>query len=242
MLRGMARILNLANLPQFTAINVLNDPGFDPDIKPIPLCMEVRLNFLLDSGKTGHNVMHVRYSTGFPGSVTLANSYFSSIASALNTSGLLALLHTTTVFTGVSLRDKAVLHAPYIDSNLGTTPGQATGTALPNEVAAVLTERTAIVGPGGRGRIYITGFNTAQSITGNVMAGALVTALTTYATSLRNAMNAQGQTMCLALPSRVAYTGSTGTNHPPRLAQTVDVTNIVLRDNHWDSQRRRGLK
>lgn len=238
----MARTVRLDALEQFTAINLLNDPGFDPTPRPIPNCMEVRLNWTLDGNRTAHNVLHARFPGTYPGTITLANSIQSAVNSALSSSALLAQLANTTSFAGVSLRDKSNLNQPYVDSSGAAVSGTAAGPALPHEVAAVLTERTAIVGPGGRGRIYMVGFTQVAAVAGNVISPALVAALTAFGPALRSGINGTGVTMCLMLPSRVAYTGSTGTTHPARAPGTQDVISVVNRDNHWDSQRRRGLK
>lgn len=238
-----SRVVDLSNFQQFTAINLLADPGHDPQPKPIPACMEVRINYALEDGKVAHNVLHARYTGGYPGNVALANSLQTAINQAFTNTNLLIYLHTSTQITGVSLRDRGALNTPYVDSSGAAIVGTGTGSALPNEVAACLTQRTAIAGPGGRGRIYIPGFATVALGAGNVIAAATVTGLNNFGNTLRANINAVGGlTMCLALPSRVAYTGSTGTQHAQRPAQTADVASITCRDNHWDSQRRRGLK
>lgn len=237
------RLVNIADLQQFTAVELLSDPGHDPSPKPIPQCMEVRFDYALPDSKTAHNVLHARYPSAYPGSVAMANTIKAAWSQLFGTSGLNNNISTQVTLAGVSLRDLGVLNAVYITSTgaasaIGIDPSQA----MPAEVAAVLTERTPISGPGGRGRIYIGGFTPVAIGPGNTISASCVAQLTSFANGISGVFTASSVTQCLALPSRVAYTGTTGRQHPARAAQTADVIATVVRDNHWDSQRRRGLK
>jgi hypothetical protein len=69
-----------------------------------------------------------------------------------------------------------------------------------------------------------------------------VTSVQNWANGIPAIFTTNGLTLALGLPARSAYTGTTGTPHPARVAATLPVTSLLVRDNHWDSQRRRGLK
>lgn len=240
---GNRRIVALSDLQSFTAVELLKDPGHDPNKVPIPAAMEVRLDYSLPDAKTGHNVLHARFPGAYPGTTTLANAFKAAFASLFSSSGMGPVLSTNLFLTQVALRDLSVLNQLYILSNTASSPiGTDAGQPLPVEVAAVITERTNVSGPGGRGRIYIPGFTAGSLATGNVIGPTAMTALGQLAVGLPGVFSAQSVTMCLALPSRIGYTGSTGRVHPPRAATTADVIRCEVRDNHWDSQRRRGLK
>jgi len=77
---------------------------------------------------------------------------------------------------------------------------------------------------------------------GNIISPATMTAIQTWANTIVAALAGQGYTLVIGHVARQAYTGSTGTAHPARAAGTVVITSVTVRDNHWDSQRRRGLK
>lgn len=237
------RVVAVDQLRQFTAVELLSDPGHDPELKPIPQCMEVRFDYALPDGKVAHNVLHARYPTAYPGTIALANAFKTQWAALFTSSGLSTYLSTLLLLNSVSLRDLAVLNTLYIQStSAATSVGADAGQALPLEVAAVLTQRTGISGPGGRGRIYMMGFTTLALAPSNVIFGACFTNLANFAAGIAAIFTGQGVTQCLALPSRIEYTGSTGRHHPARAATTADVIRTEIRDNHWDSQRRRGLK
>lgn len=237
------RVVNVADLRQFTAVELLSDPGHDPVLKPIPQCMEVRLDYAMPDGKTGHNVTHARYPNAFPGTVAMANSLKTAFVGLFTSSGLNAALNSQMQLFSVSLRDLASLNQNYIVStSAASVIGTDIALALPLETAAVLTLRTNVSGPGGRGRIYLCGFTVSTVAAGNVIITTVMSSLNNFAAGLQAIYTAQALTMCLALPSRVAYTGSTGREHPARAAGTADITAVQVRDNHWDSQRRRGLK
>jgi hypothetical protein len=136
----------------------------------------------------------------------------------------------------------SVANQPIISSGAGGATGTSSGTELPDEVALVVTERTAFTGPQNRGRMYIPGWATTALGANNTAAAAAVTALGNWAGNIAGILSAQGYTWCVGHVARQAYTGSTGTQHPARVAGTVPITTVAVRDNHWDSQRRRGLR
>jgi hypothetical protein len=96
----------------------------------------------------------------------------------------------------------------------------------------------------GRGRYYIPGFASNAVGAGGVIAAACVTAINNWAGNVANSgLSAIIGPQVLGLPARAAYTSPiTGRNFPARNAQTVALTGVQMKDNHWDSQRRRGLK
>lgn len=236
-------LVDISQLRQFTAVELLKDPGHDPSPKPIPQCMEVRLDYSLTTGKLAHNVLHGRFPTTYPGTAALANAIKASFVSLFGSSGLTPTIGTAITLNTVSLRDLSVLNALYVPSTSAASAiGSDATQLLPFETAAALTARTALSGPGGRGRMYMLGFTSGSLASGNLMGTVLTTALTQFAAGIPGVFSTNGLTNCLALPSRVAYTGSTGRQHPARPAGTADIVRWDLRDNHWDSQRRRGLK
>lgn len=241
----MARsmIIDLANFQQFTAINLLVDPGHIGGPKVIPSCAEVKLVFALEDGKFGNIILTGRYAGSFNFTTTQATALWTALSSGAAWTALAGFLATSTNFGAVTLRDLNVPNAPIIPSGgTGNAPGTSASPALPNEVAIVVTKRTSRTGPGYRGRLYVPGFATNALGAGNIVAAGAVTAVQNWANTIAGAFTAQGLTHVLGQPARAAYTGRTGTQHPARPAQSTDVSSVTVRDNHWDTQRRRGLK
>jgi len=236
------RVIDLSNFPTFQAINLLTDPGYDRADHVIPNCIQVVLNWSLEDGKLAHNVLHGRVTASFTPTAPVATAIFNGLTASLTSSTMLATLATTTSFTGVTLRDLRVANMPLVSSTGAAVPGTLAGEALPNEVAAVITLRTAFAGRSARGRIYTMGFGVGVTAPGNVIASNVVTSIGNWANSIPTVFTSQGLTFCLGLPHRLAYVSAAGTPHAERLATTLDVTSQTVRDNHWDSQRRRGLK
>lgn len=238
----MPRIVNLANISQFAAAS-LSDPGYLPGPRIIPNACQVRLNWALTDGRIGHNVCYSSY-TGSPAlSSTVAQSVFAQMTAGATWTGLAGFLASTTLFTGVTVLDMRSSTATAFDSTGSAVAGTAAGTALPDEVAAVITLRTGSRGPSGRGRVYIPGWSSTAVGPGGVIAAAAVTALESWAVnSFFLGFGVIGP-MVLAHQHRQAYTSpATGRLFPDRPAGTVPITALPVRDNHWDSQRRRGLK
>lgn len=238
----MPRIVALDNLQQFAAVNLLLDPGHIPGPVVVPSCAQITINWQTASGRPAHNVLYGRYSGSFAGSVAQANSIMTALSTGGAWTALAAFLATTGGISGVSIRDVNTPNAPLIQSTGAAVPGTSASPEMPNEVAAVITLRTSFTGPGFRGRVYVPGWATNALATGNVIAAAAVTALNSWGGTLSGALAAGTYTWVLGQPARAQYTGSTGRVHPARAAQSTTIAQTIVRDNHWDSQRRRGLK
>lgn len=236
------RVVALDTLQQFTAVQLLSDPGHIGGPQLVPNVAIIRLDWSLDGGRAAFNIMHGRYSGPFAGTQTQATAIFTALTSGAQWTALAAFFGTGTQVTGVEIKDINTAGNVFIPSTGAAVPGTSVSAPLPDEVAAVISLRTAKTGIANRGRIYIPGWATNALATGNVIAPAAVTALGNWAQTIKTAMAAQGYTMCIAQPARAEYTGSTGTVHPARAASSTDVSTLLVRDNHWDSQRKRGLK
>lgn len=237
-----SRVIDLSTLQQFTAVQLLSDGGDIPGFKRVPQCAQVRLVWQLGDAKLAFNVLHGRYSGGFVGSPAQANSIATALSTGAAWTALAGFLAPTASFIGIQLRNVDVADQPLITSTNIAVPGTSAGTEIPNEVALVITKRTAKVGKANRGRIYVPGWATNALGTTNQAAAGAVTALQNWANTITSALSGQGYTFVIGQPARKAYTGITGTAHPARDATSEPVTSVIVRDNHWDSQRKRGLK
>jgi hypothetical protein len=238
------RMVRLENFQSFQAINVLSDPGAVGGPRIVPNCVEFIIQWQLTNGKIANQVLGMIVGASYNPTVANAEAGRASLVSGANWTTLAAFIIPTARISAVLLRDIRQPNLPLISSTGAATPGTSTGTALPDEVAFCITLRTNQTGPGNRGRSYIPGWATNAIGAGGIVAAGAVTAAAQWASnSWGPAMVAAGGTnIGLIQPARNAYIGSTGTSHPARNAQIIPITGIVARDNHWDSQRRRGLK
>ena len=218
-----SRVFNLANFNQFTAINVLSDPGHLGGPVIIPNCIKLMLVWTLPNGKLVRNVLGASVGGSFAATPAVAES------------ARLAIV-------GVELLDVRTPNQPVVSSTGAATPGTSASAGLPGEVAAVLTLRTALTGTSNRGRVYVPNFATNALGAGDVIAAAAVTAIQGWVANIQGAVANVSGTWVILHPARAAYIGATGTTHPALPAGSVTVTSAIVRDNHWDSQRRRGLK
>lgn len=237
-------VILLENLQQFAAVNLLSDPGRIAGPKVIPSAAMVRINWNFVSGKVGHNVLYATFN-GTPAlSTSLADAIKAAITTGAAWTALAGFMHTGASLAGITLLDvRDAVHSE-INSTTAAVPGtSATTTAIPDEVAICVTLRTASRGPSGRGRMYLGGFagNAIQNTPGIV--SGLVTAGTNWSELVRTTITSQLGAQVLGLPARAAYTSAlTGRVFPARAATTIPVTQAIVRNNTWDSQRRRGLK
>lgn len=235
-------LISVADLPQVTAINLRSDGGAIGGPKIVPSCAQIVLRWTQESGKPAHNILYGRYSGAFSGTVAQANAIFAALSAGSAWVGIQGSINVNTSFAGVGIRDVNSPNAVEIDSTTAAVPGTQTGLSLPNEVAIVVSLRTAFSGRANRGRMYLPGWGIGALSAGNLILAALVTNLNVWAATIGPALAAQGYTWVLGQPARQAYIGTTGTSHPARPAQSTPITQALVRDNHWDSQRRRGLK
>lgn len=238
----MSPLVRLDQVQQFAAINLTSDPGAIGGPVVIPNAARINLVWILGDGKAAYNTLTGRYSGSFAGTIAQADAIMQALTTGANWTALAGFLAPTVNFGAVQIRDLGQPNQPIIQSSRGVVPGTSAGTELPDEVALTVTLRTAFTGPQNRGRMYIPGWATNALGTGNVAAPGAVTALQNWASIVAGALNSQGYLFSIGHPARQAYTGRTGTQHPARSAGTVPVTTVVVRDNHWDSQRRRGLR
>lgn len=238
----MVRIIALDSLQQFAAVNLLADLGLIAGQKIVTNCATVTLRFNLASGKVGHVVLGGRYTPPFAVTVAQTQAVFAALSTGGAWTTLATFLSPQTTFAGVDIRNIHLKDQPIISSTGAAVPGTSTGTDMPNEIALAISLKTGLTGPRYRGRAYIPGWATNSLGTTNLVAAGAVNALGSWAGTIQAALAQASLVWCLALPARNAYTSpKTGTHFDARPAETPSITQTVV-NNHWDTQRRRGLK
>src|SRR5262245_59351910 len=108
-------IVNLSNFPQFTAINVLSDPGNVGGPIIIPQATQVILTWTLTDGKVAHNIMYGSYTGAFALTVAQANTFLATLSSGSPWTTLAGFLAATAALTQVSFRNVAIRDQPLIN-------------------------------------------------------------------------------------------------------------------------------
>lgn len=240
----MPRIIDLSQLQQFAAVN---NPDADlGELKGpviVPNAVQVVLRWTLDDGKIAHNVLYAGYSPPFALTSTDAQAIFSGLTTGALWTAFASHIFSTNALAAVDLRNVDVKDQPIISSTGLAVPGTNVSGPLPNEVALVVTLRTAKTGKANRGRMYVPGYGGNAVGANNVVAGPTVTDTQAWAQSITAVLSGRSLIWGLGQKERLQYTSPiTGTTHPARPAHLEPITQAVVKDNHWDSQRRRGLK
>lgn len=180
------------------------------------------------------NVIHLLVDGTFIANQGTADLIRDGVSADLTASGLLAHLDNAASFNGVRVTDLRTEGQPTWISNLATpVPGTSTGAFLPGDVAMCVTLRTAFFTRRGRGRIFLGGFTHAALVT---TTGRILPAASTAASAFVNALRARvwpGNGL-LAVMSRL------GTGTPLNPVPIVrPVITALVRDDKWDTQRRR---
>lgn len=235
-------IIPLSRVEQFAAINLLLDPGAIPGPVQIPSCAQIILVWQQQDGKLARNVLYGRYTGTFAGTVPMCDAILTALITGAAWSTLASMLAVETALTAVHMRDVNFINQPVLESVAAGAPGTSTFRSLPNEMAICVTLRTALSGRGFRGRMFLPGFTEDNVELGNVIHPSTIQGINSWVGGIAGILSAQGFVWVIGQRARAAYTGSTGTAHPARPAGSVPITAASVRDNHWDSQRRRGLR
>lgn len=220
----------------------MSDPGHIGGPIVIPNGVQVIINWTLPDAKTAHNVLYGSVGGGFAPTTVIAEAIRAALASGAGWTGLAAYLMPACTLTSVSLLDVRTPNNAKVTSTGAAAAGTSAALAMPDECAVCVTLRTAFTGPANRGRMFLPGFAANAMGAAGVVAALCLSAINTWVATIPTTLTGQGITLSIGHPARAEYTGKTGTVHPARPAGLVPVTQIATRDNHWDSQRRRGLR
>ena len=202
--------------------------------------VQVRLHWSYN-GKPAFNVLGGIVGGGYINSQAHADSLSAAVMGHFTTSGLRALMATTTSLLAVGIRNLRIANeAEFPSASGGPLAGTGAGFPMPNEVAAVVTLRTAKAGKSFRGRNYFSGGVVGENDAAGHIVSAFNTALAAFMADVSTDMTAEGIT--LAVISRPRFANLL----PPLDIETyagniTAVTSILTRDTKWDSQRRRQI-
>jgi hypothetical protein len=111
---------------------------------------------------------------------------------------------------------------------------------MPKQAALVWTLRTAFAGRQFRGRSFIGGWaQNAQEVTDGLATTAAQNAGASWLNSLGGTLSTNVGPIALIQRHLPARTGKNGATLPERQPSMVPITAIVLRNNQWDTMRRR---
>jgi hypothetical protein len=203
----------------------------------LPTAVQVRLHWSWN-GVLGFNVLAGIVGGGYSNSQAHADALGAAVLGRFTSSGLKALCATTTSLLAAGIRDLQAPNRAEFVSTASAVPGTGSGDPLPNELAAVVTLRTALAGKSFRGRAYFSGAIVAESDASGKIVAAFNTAIAAFMTGVQTDMATEGIT--LAVLSRPRFANLI----PPLDVQTyagtiTPVSAIVTRDTQWDAQRRR---
>jgi hypothetical protein len=217
----------------------MSSPGYIAGPLVIPETVQVRLKWFLPNGRTATNVFHGIVADGFANSVIACNFVYGAIAAWGDIDTYFDFLASTTSFLGVDIRDIRTPAQSIMESDGAAVPGTGTGNALPEEVSLVCTLRTALAGRAHRGRTYLCGFDDSTlDAQGHAVSG-LTASAQALVEQVQVGMTAAGIAMGVGHRGHAEYVNEKGATVAAELPGTDLVTQIRVRDNVFDSQRRR---
>jgi hypothetical protein len=195
--------------------------------------VQVRLFWTLNA-IAAYNVLSGIVGGGYANSQAHADALTTAVLGRFTSSGLKALSASTTSLLGAGIRDIRTANQAEFYNTSAPVAGTGAGDPMPNQMAAVVTLRTALAGKSYRGRVYIGGANEAENDSAGHIVAAYNTAIAAFITGVQTDMATEGITLAVmsrprtAPPFPVAWGGA-----------ITPVTAITTRDVLWDTQRRR---
>lgn len=170
------------------------------------------------------NVFHAQLPGGESVNAGLAAAWATDIDALHDSSGLAAVQPTNIAIDRVGVRDLRVANQAEHEAAVGSL-GTGVGELLPRQVGIKVTTRTNLAGKSFRGGPTIPGFLESQNNgAGQIMATAS-DAAEAFVEGMRTAATARGHTLAV---------GSV------KLGLSTPITTVLVRDQVWDTQRRRG--
>jgi hypothetical protein len=199
--------------------------------------VQVRLHWSFN-GALCFNVLGGIVGGGYSNSQAHANALGTAVLASFTSSGLKALMASTTSLIAAGIRDLRTANQVEYVSVASPVVGTGSGDPLPNELAAVVTLRTALAGKSFRGRNFFSGGIKAESDSAGLIVAAFNSALAAFVTDVQTNMTSEGITLAVLSAPRYANLV------PPLDVQTyagaaTPVTAIVTRDTEWDTMRSR---
>lgn len=200
----------------------------------VPNTVQVRLIWSSGGTEFAVNVLHFRNSLGVAVDQALCNGIATDVASAFDTAlGTGTEINATTGITRVTIRDLNTANQPEFTATVAGALGTGTAELLPKTSSVVVTLRTALAGRSFRGRVYVPGWTEAANAAGGVITAPAQASADGIVRNTRANLAVRGLLLGVV---------STRANKAPRPVNIItDVTVLAVRDNQWDSQRRRNI-
>ncbi len=185
----------------------------------------IRITWQLAGVDWALNVLHAQLPGGASVDQALADAWATDLAAVHTSSGLAAVQPSTIAIDRVGVRDVRVANQAEHEAPVGSL-GTSALELLPRQVGIKVTTRTSLAGRSFRGGPTIPGFDEAQNNgAGQIMATAS-DAAEAFVEGIRTAALNRGHTLSV---------GSV------KLGISTPITEVLVRDQVWDTQRRRGF-
>lgn len=188
------------------------------------------------------NVMAFSGTASQPPTTAIATTVAAAIATGYTNSALNAQHSTLVTLSSIGLRSINVANQAEVPATVAGAAGTSSTPMLPQQVAAVVTVRTALAGRRFRGRVYLPGWAQIAGASSSAFTTAAGTAALSFISTVGNALFTSNYT--LSVLSRPVFQEVTPPTIPPtfiliRAGQLNTATSFDLVDHRWDTQRRR---
>lgn len=185
----------------------------------------IRITWQLSGVDWALNVMHAQIPGGASVDQALADSWATDLGALHTSSGLSAVQPSTVALDRVGVRDVRVANQAEHEAEVGSL-GLSVANLLPRQAGIKVTTRTNLAGKSFRGGPTIPGFDEDQNNGAGQIAATASDAAEAFVAGIRTAATARGHTLAVGSVT---------------LGISTPITTQLVRDQIWDTQRRRGF-
>jgi hypothetical protein len=206
----------------------------------IPGVAELKLRWQVNGVRFATNVLHVSNPDGIAINSSLCDAILAGILADARWTAFTTVLSLDMNLLGIAMKNLNVPLASEFQDTIGGGAGTGVVKMLPSGVALVVTLKSATGGRTGRGRVYLSGYDTIALGGAGEATNDAVTFSRDFVQAISDAVFAEGFALTIANRAHDAYISpATGIEVPAAPASHHDVVSITVSDNIYDSQRRR---
>lgn len=183
-------------------------------------------------------VTHALYTTAGPLNPNIGETIWSAFKTNFGTADLIAF-HTGFSMTGVGVIDLRSPNNPEQTSTSAAITGTSLNLPMADQVCCVVTLRTAFTGRSFRGRVFVFGWSEDNMTATGAVADTAATVAESLVTAMQAGIAAAGAQLAIRSPELPARPSKPGGELPAKPFAITPVTQIVVRDRIWDTNRRR---
>lgn len=207
---------------------------------PVPNGVELRIVWTFQGAPHALNILHFHNPSGATITQAVANQVDTAVKAAFTSSGHAANIVAAFALARAEVRSMTSNTDPWFPGSAAAVVGTSVADPLPAAVSLVITNLTGLRGRSFMGRTYLTGFGEGVNDPSGGCTLAAANAAALFVLTIRTSLAGATPSLVQSVLSRwtTPPSGTLQERNPPIL---TPVTSNALKDQRWDTQRRRAV-